>query len=54
MLKRAIFLCLVRLDLRFDLVRFDAWALFMEHASVLWPDFDGEGTGGESFWQAIR
>lgn len=54
MIRRAIFLFLVRLDIRFDLVRFDRWAAFMEHAGAwLWPDYDGEGTGGESFLGAI-
>lgn len=54
-IKRALFLALVRFDLAFIAHRcWDRWDLFVERANeVLWPEFDGEGTGGEAFWPAV-
>lgn len=61
-IKRAMFLALVRFDLflfppggepRRD-PRATPWERFMERANdALWPDYDGEGTGGDGFWRAV-
>lgn len=55
-IKRFIFLAIVRVDLFFNLIKYDWWAdkvATSDWFNSLWPTYDGEGTGGESFWKAI-
>lgn len=53
-IKRALFLLLVRVDIRVDIMRYE-WGtnLLIWANEKLWADYDGQGTGGESFWEAV-